>query len=185
MRFKGWLPCGFVIAAPAPGTDFPQSAPMAVKIGFADGSSSVRSAAISSFPPGPMSPLLVYPSADAVSMELFYERCSLRVDLRPDPSGRFAYWLADDGLPGPEKIEPRAARIPSTGRPGSGHQSHRARFGSPGDSKRAEWFRNGGKHYSRRHRARTRRAGGKDKGRHVTLHLHRQSVVGKPVGKTP
>ena len=99
MRFKGWLPCGFVIAAPAPGTDFPQSAPMAVKIGFADGSSSVRSAAISSFPPGPMSPLLVYPSADAVSMELFYERCSLRVDLRPDPSGRFAYWLADDGLP--------------------------------------------------------------------------------------
>lgn len=98
-RFRGWLPCGFVIANPSPGDDFPEAVPVAVKIVFADGSSCVRSATVSSFRLGALSPLLTYPSADAVRMELFYERYFLRVELRPDPSGRFAYWLSDDGLP--------------------------------------------------------------------------------------
>lgn len=100
MRFNGWMPCEFAVASVQGNPEgLPQSAPAAVKVTFADGSSCVRSGAAGPFAVSALSPLLTYPAADAVKLELFYERYSLRVSLRPDPSGRYAYWLADDGLP--------------------------------------------------------------------------------------
>lgn len=73
--------------------------PVATRVTFADGSSCVRSATLTGFTLSALSPLLTYPSADAVRLELYCDNSSLRVDLRPDPSGRYAYWLADDCRP--------------------------------------------------------------------------------------
>lgn len=99
MRFKGWLPGEFAVTAADSDPDAPAAAPVAVKVTFADGSSCVRGGAVNGFPVGELSPLITYPAADAVSMELFHDTSSLKLDLTPDPSGRFAYWLADSGKP--------------------------------------------------------------------------------------
>lgn len=96
-RFGGWLPGEFAIEASA-GPDDPAT-PMACRVTFADGSSSVRSFVAPHFTLSTLSPLLLYPSADAVKLELFCGDSSLSVDLAPDPSGRFAYSLSAGGLP--------------------------------------------------------------------------------------
>ncbi len=96
-RFGGWLPGEFAIGAdtgPAA-----SAIPMACKVTFADGSSSVRSGVADRFSVPTLSPLLLYPSADAVKLELYCADSSLSVDLAPDPSGRFAYSFAPGGRP--------------------------------------------------------------------------------------
>lgn len=94
-RFPGWLPGEAAVTADE-GTG---AVPMACKVIFADGSTSVRSGLCSNFCPDSLSPLLVYPSGDAVGLELYWDRRSLRLSLTPDPSGRFSYWLSDSGAP--------------------------------------------------------------------------------------
>lgn len=98
-RFKGWLPCEFAVETAESDPDVPDTAAVASKVTFADGSSCVRSGIVRGFSIGAVSPLLTYPSADAVKLELFYDNRYLSVPLRPDPSGRFAYWLSETGAP--------------------------------------------------------------------------------------
>lgn len=96
-RFPGWLPAEMLLTSPA--ADSSASIPMACKVTFADGSSCVRSAVTRAFAFGVLSPLLVYPSGDAVALELFFGHRSIRVPLVSDPSGCFSYWLSPDGMP--------------------------------------------------------------------------------------
>ena len=97
MRFKGWLPCEFAVGTADSDPDVPSAGPVAVKVNFTDGSSCVRGGTVNGFPIGELSPLITYPAADAVSMELYYDTHSLHLPLSPDPSGRFAYWLSGSG----------------------------------------------------------------------------------------
>ena len=98
-HFGGWLPSEFTVETAEADPDTPQTAPVATKVTFADGSTSVRSGVARDFPIGAFSALLTYPSADAVRMELFCGKSYLSVDLRPDPSGRYSYWLSPTGAP--------------------------------------------------------------------------------------
>lgn len=93
MPFGGSLPQEMAVELASGGG----SEPSAVKIVFADGSSVVRSATAAGV--ARLSPLLTYPSADAVEMRLYCGRSLLRVPLRPDPSGSMAYWLHSSGAP--------------------------------------------------------------------------------------
>lgn len=94
-RFAGWLPGEMALTA----SDSSAALPMACRITFADGSTSVRSGVCLDFTPSTLSPLLVYPAGDAVAMDLYWGRRSLRLPLTPDPSGRFSYWLSDSAAP--------------------------------------------------------------------------------------
>lgn len=95
-RFSGSLPAEMAVKLDS-GSGEVQ--PMAVKVVFADGSSVVRSAVGKSPAVSLLSPLLVYPSPDAVEMRLYCGRSVLRVSLRPDPSGSMAYWLHPSAAP--------------------------------------------------------------------------------------
>lgn len=72
--------------------------PVAVKVVFADGSSVVRDG-VGLPTVSRLSPLLTYPSPDAVEMRIYCGTSALKVSLRPDPSGTMAYWLHPSGAP--------------------------------------------------------------------------------------
>lgn len=94
--FPGWLPQEFVISDPhsADGS-FVTSA---CRVVFSDGGTRVRRAYLPAAL-GSLSPLLCYPRADAVAIELYHGSHFARFPLTPDPSGRFAVFLNDDLLP--------------------------------------------------------------------------------------
>jgi len=96
-RFRGWLPVEFMILDPHSGET--QAVDSACRVMFADGSSRVRNLQVSGSGIGALSPLIVYPSADAVAVELYHGDRFMRFDLVPDPSGRMAFWLADEVKP--------------------------------------------------------------------------------------
>lgn len=73
--------------------------PTAVKVTMHDGSSVVRTAVMTGSGEPVMSPLLVYPSADAVEMTLLAGSKALTVPLTPTPCGRAAYYLSPDLRP--------------------------------------------------------------------------------------
>lgn len=98
-RFSGWLPAEFAIEETPADDAHPADAPVASKVTFADGSSCVRSGVVSGFSFKSLSPLITYPAADAVKIELFYDKNYLSLPLRPSPSGRFSYWLSETGAP--------------------------------------------------------------------------------------
>ncbi|MCM1077572.1 MAG: hypothetical protein NC411_09465 [Bacteroides sp.] len=112
-RFGGWLPPEFAIVTDDASTDAGESVPVAVKVTFSDGSSCVRSAVVSGFTIGALSPLLTYPAADAVRLELFCGRSYLSAGLRPDPSGRFAYWLSETASPVEMTVDRPAFILPA------------------------------------------------------------------------
>ncbi|MCM1355727.1 MAG: hypothetical protein NC212_04890 [Staphylococcus sp.] len=96
-RFTGWLPADFAVEGTGAGVS--DAYPQACKVTFADGSTSVGAGLTLGFIPTALSPLLVYPAADAVGLELYFDRFTLNLTLTPDPSGRYSYWLADDCRP--------------------------------------------------------------------------------------
>lgn len=122
-RFDGHLPSELTTVTDDH-TAAVAATPVAARVTFADGSSCVRSATLTGFTLSALSPLLTYPSADAVRLELYCDNRSLRVDLRPDPSGRYAYWLSDDCRPVTMTVDkpsfilpaasPRQLRYPGT-----------------------------------------------------------------------
>lgn len=99
VRFGGWLAPDFVTEAPQT-SESGEAALSACRIEFADGSSSVRRLRWADGQKlGLLSPLLVYPSADAVALELYHGRRYRRFPLTPDASGRMACWLSPDMKP--------------------------------------------------------------------------------------
>ncbi len=96
-RFKGYLPVEMSL-------DFKEDAgslslPSACRVVFSDGSSVVRSHTMRGVSMALFSPLLAYPSGDAVEMHLYYGCYSLHVALHPDPSGQWSYWLSPGIMP--------------------------------------------------------------------------------------
>jgi len=75
------------------------SVPTAVKVTMHDGSSVVRTAVMPQCGEPSVSPLLVYPSADAVEMTLLAGSKALTVPLTPTPCGRAAYYLSSGLCP--------------------------------------------------------------------------------------
>lgn len=123
-RFDGHLPSEYTTVTDDHTAATSAATPVAARVTFADGSSCVRSATLTGFTLSALSPLLTYPSASAVRLELYCDNRSLRVDLRPDPSGRYAYWLSDDCRPVTMTVDkpsfilpaasPRQLRYPGT-----------------------------------------------------------------------
>lgn len=87
--FEGYsLPEMSIAAAASQG-----SVPTAVKVTMHDGSTVVRMAMLAGHASPQLSPLLTYPSADAVEMTLLAGDKALTVPLTPTPCGRAAYYL--------------------------------------------------------------------------------------------
>ena len=95
MPFDGYSLPEMSIEAPAAQT----SLPTAVRVTMHDGSSVVRTAVMSGFGEPSLSPLLVYPSADAVEMTLIAGGKALTVPLVSTPCGRMSYRLSPDLRP--------------------------------------------------------------------------------------
>lgn len=95
-RFQGYSPAEMVTGRPQPEWT---PCPMAAAVTMADGEVMVKSLTVSDTQFISLSPLLVYPSPDAVAMKIVIGRKVVEVALRPSPSGRFAYWISDDLAP--------------------------------------------------------------------------------------
>lgn len=93
--FAGYTLPEMAIAAPAGQS----SVPTAVNVTMHDGSSVVSTAVMMQRGEPSLSPLLVYPSADAVEMTLLAGTKALTVPLTPTPCGRAAYYLSPDLRP--------------------------------------------------------------------------------------
>ena len=88
--FEGYSLPEMSIEAPVAQT----SLPTAVKVTMHDGSSVVCTAVIAGRGEPTLSPLLVYPSGDAVEMTLIAGGKALTVPLVPTPCGRMSYYLS-------------------------------------------------------------------------------------------
>ena len=97
VRFGGWLPVELMTVD----TRSAQAGEVstACKVIFSDGSSRVRSMSLVNPGLGGLSPLMSYPSPDAVAVELHQDGRFMRFDLVPDPSGCMSYWLSDELKP--------------------------------------------------------------------------------------
>lgn len=67
--------------------------PTAAAVAMRDGSSVVRAVASEKYRVTALSPLIVYPSPDAVSVELLTDRYGTTLPLTPTPCRRFSYYL--------------------------------------------------------------------------------------------
>lgn len=80
-------------------SDTTGSVPTAVLVKMRDGSSVVRAEVIAKSTPTGLSPLLLYPSADAESMTLMAGSKAVTLPLSPSPCGKWSYYLAPDLKP--------------------------------------------------------------------------------------
>ena len=87
--FKGYSLLEMTVKA----SDTDNSLPTAVKVDMSDGTSVVRSVTSGTRRPLAFSPLIVYPSPDAVSVTLLSDERALTLPLTPSPCRRFAYYL--------------------------------------------------------------------------------------------
>ena len=94
--FDGYSPAEMVIGRGH--SEWP-SCPLAAAVTLADGSVHVRSITLSNTEVASFSPLLTYPSPDAVQLTLIAGKKTVTVDLKPSPSGRYSYWVATDPSP--------------------------------------------------------------------------------------
>ncbi len=97
VRFEGWTADDFTIASRS-GTPVAHGE-SSCRVIFADGSTRVRSLSGAMGGGGFLSPLICYPAADAVAIELYHGGSYLKFPLTPDPSGRYSLYLQLDLYP--------------------------------------------------------------------------------------